>query len=275
MSERKTAIVLSGGGMRSTHGAGFLYALGTMLGITKPDIVVASSGNAGNALYYIAGQYEFIRRAWTEALSAPAFISYIRPRRIMDIDWLVDTVFKKKLPLDVAALKRTPIKYFIPATNARSGATQYWTNGSVDPFELLRAAKALPVLYGRPVPLLWREYIDGELGASVPDHITVATNHGATHVVALSDSKKRGALGKYAMALYGEFAPHGVERAVMRELGGTSVCATSARATLLCIEPTELPAHEATRDRRKLIATFNAGVEGARAHDEELRRLFS
>ncbi len=35
-SHGKTAIILIGGGMRSAHGGGFLYALGKELSITKP-----------------------------------------------------------------------------------------------------------------------------------------------------------------------------------------------------------------------------------------------
>ena len=91
----KTAIICAGGGMRSAHGGGFLYALGTQLNI-RPDIIVASSGNAGNAIYFCAEQFDDLKNIWLERLSTSKFISFLRPFRVMDIDYLVDEVFKKQ-----------------------------------------------------------------------------------------------------------------------------------------------------------------------------------
>src|ERR1700690_2672994 len=114
-----TAIVCSGGGMRSAHGAGFLCALGTMLNITSPDVIVGTSGNAANSFYFIAGQYDFLKAAWTGGnLSTSKFISLLRPTRVIDIDYLIDIVFKKELPLDTEALAHSPIEYYVPLTNA-------------------------------------------------------------------------------------------------------------------------------------------------------------
>lgn len=82
--------------MRSAHGGGFLCALAQELGIATPDILVASSGDAGNILYFSAGQYESIKRIWEKLLSTPKFISPWRFWRVMDIDYLIDTVFKER-----------------------------------------------------------------------------------------------------------------------------------------------------------------------------------
>src|SRR3989338_10270539 len=114
-----TAIVCSGGGMRSAHGAGFLYALATQLGLTAPDVMVGSSGDAGNVLYFSAGQYESLKRIWTELLSTPKFISPLRFWRVMDINYLVDTVFKEQERLDTDALGLSAIRWFVSIEDSR------------------------------------------------------------------------------------------------------------------------------------------------------------
>jgi len=71
---KKTAIILVGGSMKSAHGAGFLYEFNE-LGVQRPDIMIGTSGNAGNVLYFCAGQAESMRRIWTELLSTRQFVS--------------------------------------------------------------------------------------------------------------------------------------------------------------------------------------------------------
>lgn len=273
--DKRVAIVLTGGGMRSAHGAGFLYCMGAKLGLTTPDIIIGSSGNAGNVLYFAAGQYEYLKIAWTKLLSTPKFISLRRLRHIMDIDYLIDTVFRKQVPLDVEELKVTPVRYFLPVTNATTGATRYFTNADdIDPFELLRAAKALPIFFGKKVPLLAETYIDGEVGPTLHDHIACATAHGATDILLINDGSAKTPLGTLVMELYARMSPPGLKEAILRDLSEKAVCVTSPHASILCVRPERLPAHVATRSESRLCATFEAGIADAFAIEGELRALF-
>ncbi len=268
----KTALILTGGGMRSAHGAGFLYCLGAELGITAPDILIGTSGNAGNALYFAAGQYDYLRSIWTEYDTwAPDFISFRRLRHIMDVDYLIDEVFKKRLPLDVAALEKTKSICLIPTTNAKTGKTQYWRSGLVDPFELLRAAKAIPYLYGKKITLKGRRYIDGEIGPTLSDHIREARRRGATSIVVVDDHRHAGRLVQYALHLYGLFSSPGLRRAISHDLASLTPC-QEAGATL-CVTADRLPAHVTTRNKEKLQLSFGAGISDAMRYRKELISL--
>ncbi len=85
--------------MRSAHGAGFLYGLAE-LGITDPDIIIGTSGNAGNVLYYVSRQYDNGSKVWCGGLlSTRKFVSYLRFWRIVNIGVLFPQfVFQKPMP---------------------------------------------------------------------------------------------------------------------------------------------------------------------------------
>ncbi len=136
--------------MRSAHGGGFLYALGAKLGITAPDIMVGSSGDAANIAYFSTGQYENIKRIWENELSTHRFISPLRFWRLMDIGYLVDTVFRQREPLDVPKLRSSAIRWFVPITDFETGLTRYVSaEDNMDVFEMLRASAAIPILFGK------------------------------------------------------------------------------------------------------------------------------
>src|SRR3989344_4157308 len=166
MPKKKIAVVCSGGGMRSAYTGGALVALAIKHKLIAPDIIIAASGSAAFALYYLTGQYKSIERIATELLSTPKFISFLRPFRIMDIDYLIDVVFKKQDKLDSQKLSLLNTKYYIPVTNAGSKECNYFSNDSaVDIFEILRATKAIPIFFNKQVQLNEIRYIDGTISA--------------------------------------------------------------------------------------------------------------
>jgi predicted patatin/cPLA2 family phospholipase len=58
--QHKIAIIMSGGGMSCSYGAGALTALIEKYNII-PDIVVARSGSAGTGSYFVSKQYDSIK----------------------------------------------------------------------------------------------------------------------------------------------------------------------------------------------------------------------
>src|SRR3989338_4865023 len=157
--ERKIAIVCSGGGMRCAYTGGALIALAREFQMTSPDIIIASSGSAGMAFYYLTGQYQALKDICVELLSTPQFISFLRFWKIIDIDYLIDEVFQKQRPLRVEALRMT--NYFIPITEVPAGSTRYVSSkDNIEPLELLRATKALPILDRKSVKLHGKNYVD-------------------------------------------------------------------------------------------------------------------
>jgi predicted patatin/cPLA2 family phospholipase len=242
--QSKTAIILVGDGMKSGHGSGFLYALATEIGITAPDIMVASSGDAANMAYFVAGQWEENRRMVLNLLSTPKFISFWRFWKIMDIDYLVDVVYKHQAPIDVEKVAASTIRWRIPIRDIDTGELRYVGAGNhLDLFEVLRAAKAIPFLYWRKVRIEDHRYVDGQYGTKLDEHIAQARSLGAQRIV------------------------------IVNHWQSTS---TFSDPNIIFVSPSSpLPCGIATRDNKKLRATFDRGVADARALKDELSALFA
>ena len=262
--------------MRSSHGAGFLYALATKLKITSPDIMIGSSGDAGNVMYFSASQYESMKRIWTQLLSTPKFISFLRPWRIMDIDYLVDTVFKKEDPLDVDRLASTSIKWFVPIEDFDTGRTRYASAiDALDPFEVLRATTAMPVAYGKKVRIANKRYVDGELGPTLQDHITHALRQGAKRILVINHTTPFDLISRAVLEGYAAHIPQGMRDAIIRDISTDVFQMTAPGAQVIVVVPQSLPAGHLTRNKEKLQATFNRGISDALALQDDLLKLFN
>ena len=178
--------------MRASYGVGVVKALIERFHITSVDMAVATSGSAGTLAYYVAQQFDSIINIWTNLLSTWKFLSlrnvlYGNP--VLNIDYLIDVVFKQQDRLNVEALKAQPTELFIPVTNYRTGKAKYFSkHDDVDFFEVLRATKAAEISYGRPVEIAGQEYVDGALSA--PIGIRKAIDAGATDIIVISTSPR-------------------------------------------------------------------------------------
>lgn len=93
--------------MRCGYTGGVLNALAKELNFTAPEIVIGGSGGASSLLYYLTQQYKDIENAAVNLLSSPQLISLLRLRKIVDVDYLIDVIYKKLIPLDLAKLSLT------------------------------------------------------------------------------------------------------------------------------------------------------------------------
>lgn len=158
------AIVMPGGGMRCAYSAGAVVALAKEFGFYEPSMFFASSGSVGTMFYFLARQYDAVERIWTRHLATCRFVSLLRPWKIMDIDWLVDEVFRRIDPLDTRAVFGSRTEWSVPLTDKKSGDVRFISKkDGLDVFEIMRAAKAVPFVYGKPVVLDGREYVDGDI----------------------------------------------------------------------------------------------------------------
>lgn len=270
------AIVGSGGGMKSAHGAGFLYVLATKFGITTPDIMVGSSGDAGNTLYFSAGQYESLKRIWTELLSAPKFISYFRFWRVMDIDYLVDTVFKNQERLDINKLRSSPIRWSVPISDFDTGHTRYINaDDKIDLFEVLRATTAIPFAFGKKISIGKKRYIDGEFGPVLQDHVTHVLNQGAKKILILNHTSPWNHISQAVFRGYAAHIPQGMHDAIIRDISTNVFQMSAPNASVIAVAPQDLPAGNLTRNQNKLKKTFEQGMEDALKIEKELRTFFS
>jgi predicted patatin/cPLA2 family phospholipase len=165
-----TGLVLQGGGMRGVYSMaalvpfeelGFRYAF---------DHIFGSSAGAINGIYFISGQAIDGVTAYTDEISNKKFINPFRLRRIVDIDFLVDEVVKKKKALKSEIAKNAFTTMHIVLTDFLTGMPVEVTNKEkdLDLAEAIRATAAMPILYNKVVKINGRGYIDGGLTEGVP-----------------------------------------------------------------------------------------------------------
>ena len=188
---KKVAIVGYEGGVSCAYFVGVILALVEKFNLTHPYLVIGSSGSTGTLAYYVAGQYESIRNIWENLIPSKKFVSIWRLNKIMDIDYLIDDIFKKQDVLDINKIKSSSIKFLISTTNIETGQLEYFGNqDNVDIFEVLRASNAAPFIYNRSVKINNNRYVDGALGASLHANIEKAKKEGAEVVIAVDNSNK-------------------------------------------------------------------------------------
>lgn len=270
MREEKVAIVTSGGGMRCAYAAGALVALARDLGYGKPDIFVSASGSVGAMFYYLAGQYEDIERAWLRYVPSREIVSAFPPR--LRIDYVVDTVLRRDLPLDEEALRATSTRWFVPVTELDTGKTAYVTAGEwFDPYEVMRAAKAIPFLYGGAVRLGGTYYIDGDVSVSVAELVKKARHEGATKVLVIANEGASTWAMRLFMRVAAAFARPMVKYLVLRDMRRAEWDHLPADIDILVVGPTyPLPLGTLTRIRRKVLQAYQMGRDDLLAKREKI-----
>jgi predicted patatin/cPLA2 family phospholipase len=257
----KLAIVCAGGGTSCSYSGGALTALAKEQGLLLPDYMIAASGSAGSAVYYLTGQYDSIRRTWTKHICSPRFLSFRRIRRIMDVDYLVDTIIGKMEPLDFEKLASVRTRFFIAVKNAATGKGRYVScREELNLHDVLRATKALPIFYGKKVNIGGELFSDSAFVITKEHGVAKAIELGATHVLVLEiNSRKETRLQplakKIASRLMGgntdhDPRPHGVE--------------------IFRVGPDKNPALPFTRNPKLLAAAFDKGYDDVR-NSSELR----
>lgn len=184
--EEKLAIIMSGGGTKSCFGVGVILALAEKFKIDEPYLLICGSGSAGTGSYYIAKQYESIRNIWTNLVSSKRFLNRKRFWKIIDIDYLIDTIFKKLDPLNDDLISKAKTKYLIPALNKKTGRIDYFDNhNAADVFENMRATKAMPIAFkiNPGIKINDSVYCDSLVTSQAQYHIKKAVELGATKIL--------------------------------------------------------------------------------------------
>ncbi len=121
---------------------------------------------------------------WTEVLSSSEFIrfggvkDFFGDRPIYDIDHMVDKIFKERFPLDMGAIDRTTVKFFLPMLDVENNDIVYVSNAndsefmrdgwkikirnykSFDIYNVIRAASAAPFIFDAAIQINGRKYMD-------------------------------------------------------------------------------------------------------------------
>ena len=188
--KRKLAIVASGGGMTCAYSAGAITAFVEKFKLKKPDIIIGGSGSIGTLAYYVAKQYKSIKNVWLNLLCNKNVIDIKIFWRVIDVDYVIDNIFKKQEKLNVKKLVKSEIKLFIGVTDYERGKVEYFSNKSkINLFEAIRASMAVPMLYNKPVRINNRDYCDSFASCSVQAGIRKAISLGAKEIIAVNTQK--------------------------------------------------------------------------------------
>ena len=184
-SGRKSAVVLQGGAMRGVISAGAMIPM-EALGFTEGfDAVYGSSAGAINGASFLANQAAFGASVYYRDVANRRFINFLRPRKVMDMDFVFDDVVGGRSPVDIERIRRNPTPLLMVATDVRSGAASVFSSHdpAIDLLATLKASSAVPVFYHRPVTLDGRPYVDGGLLEPVP--IEPALRDGCTDILVI------------------------------------------------------------------------------------------
>jgi len=175
------------GGIKGGFVAGAANALLTEIPEFRDNLEVMSAASAGvgNVVYYLSfGENHPGRTMWTEVLSSSEFIrfggvkDFFGDRPIYDIDHMVDKIFKERFPLDMGAIDRTTVKFFLPMLDVENNDIVYVSNAndsefmrdgwkikirnykSFDIYNVIRAASAAPFIFDAAIQINGRKYMD-------------------------------------------------------------------------------------------------------------------
>ena len=180
VDRRKTALIVEGGAMRRAWAAGVLAYLFER-GRREYDFVYAASSGACSAAYFVAGMWEPGLAIWRElACNVVRKSNFLRHKPVIDLAYLVDNVFRTRIPLSVSALQKVPTRFLIVLTDCHTGAPVYFHVCDDRVFAALRATASLPLATRGFDYVDGHPYADGGVADPIP--IRRAILDGATDI---------------------------------------------------------------------------------------------
>lgn len=260
--------------MKCAYAGGAIVALAKDLGIRPPDIFISASGSVAGMFYYLAGQTEEIEKAWLRYVPSPEIVSTFPPR--LNLDYVVDTILRRELPLDEKMLAQTTTKWFVPVTDLETGHTRFISNETwFDPYEVMRAAKAIPFLYGGAVWLGGQQYVDGMLNANMAELIRKAREEGATKILVISNTTRLGWGATQLVRFLAMTSTPMIRTLVLQDIAKKNWDHLPADIEIMVIGPSyELPIGLFSRVRRKVAEAYQMGRDDLLARREQIEKLF-
>ena len=257
--------------MTCAYSAGALEAIHDHYKFRHPHVLIGASGSAGSCAYFVAGQSKVGRQIWCDLLTDGQMISY-RKRPILNIDYLVNTVFKKTVPLDHEAVRHSQIQFLIPVINTETGLIRYVSNEldeEADVFKTLIAAKTVPVVAGGPQyidDMKRHRYIDGDIAQQLNQHTRLAKQYGCDQIVVIDNETDYGLSMKLLLWIYYFFAGAGIRRAIKRGLRdhGRDIQDDERIVTLRPQQPLKMPGLSDKKER--VERAYTMGYQDAVNH---------
>lgn len=286
-------LILEGGGMRAGFAAGVLMALMEKQTI-RFDAAMAVSASVPTLAYFAAGQRAEIEAVWRNELNTPKLVCYRNipaasltlstKRPILDIDYLVYTVFKEKYPLNLPAVLTGSMICHFTLTKVPDGKVHFLHPGAYDIYHSFKACLAVPGCYPGTVRIDGCEYLDGGTVAPLP--VKALFEQGLDRVVAVLtkplDCEMEFPTFLERSLFWRYFRTHDwmleklweAAQAYNEQIAFLEHLAASHPPRAFILAPDRMPpAPFITRDRKKINQTIDMGYKKAKAVEGELIRF--
>jgi predicted patatin/cPLA2 family phospholipase len=185
----RVGLAIEGGGVRGVVSGGMLVAVEEMGLLDCFDAIYGSSAGALNATYFLTSQTAAAVSLYYDDMVSRDFIDprrLLRGRPVVSVEWVLDTVMERTLPVDWRAIVDSPVPLHVVAssiTELRWVTLAHWqTAGELK--TALAATSRIPFLAGPPVEFRGQRFLDAAVLQAHPYESAVAD--GCTHVLSLS-----------------------------------------------------------------------------------------
>lgn len=267
--KEKIAWILPGGGSRASYTAGAVCAVAHYKAI-RPSLIIAGSGGAGTACYYLTGQIKLIEDTWCNHLATKKFANPLRFWKLMDVEYLVDEVFRRQNPLDLKALNESSIKLLVGVTNTKTGEINYINVNKSNVWNVLKATKSSPVFSG----LKQKEYdingtfcSDSRCSTRWEQAIKIAIKEGANKIIIFDNYHPKSSFisGRFLYSLYLHSKNADYKKRHRQYLLEEKEISIPKNVKLLHLRPKErLEIAPWSNNKEKLTQTFKRGGNDAK-----------
>jgi predicted patatin/cPLA2 family phospholipase len=183
---RRLGLVVEGGGMRGVYTAGALLALHLMGLRDSFDDLFGTSAGAVNGAHFLAGIAHRRVSTYYTFLAGLRFINPWRITKVVDVDYFADEVLTHLARVEAGLVREARTELWIAVLNGQTGAVELRNPRREDTplLRLLKAAVAIPVLYGRTVRLGTNDFMDA--GFAQPFALSTAIGLGCTDLLVIT-----------------------------------------------------------------------------------------
>ncbi|NLW78247.1 MAG: patatin family protein [Ruminococcaceae bacterium] len=265
----KIGIVCEGGGMRGVFTAGVLQAF--MESGFMADELVGVSAGASNGVSYVSGQQGRGYRTNVDYAGDKRYASFQSFRQtgsFFGMDFIFGEIPDTLDPFNFETFAASPCDFYAGATDMETGQAVFFGKDDVQPgLHVIRASCSMPLL-SPIVEYNGRKYLDGGISAPIP--IDKALNDGCDKLLVVL-TRERGYRKKpqrIQLLYHNKYHqyPNFVRTMNLRHLVYNHTLErlarleTSGRAIIIA-PPQPLPVDRMGKDRDKLIAGYNVGLE--------------
>jgi predicted patatin/cPLA2 family phospholipase len=183
---RRLGLVIEGGAMRSIYTTGSLLALHLINCRDAFDDVYGTSAGAINGAHFLSGIGHTKVATYYRLLDRRKFINPWRLSKIVDIDYFVDDILARVDKVEVDLVNEARAELWVAVLNVRTAEVEIRNprREAIPLLLMLKAAMAVPVLYGKYIYINDTEYIDS--GFVQPFPLSTALSVGCTDVLVLT-----------------------------------------------------------------------------------------